>query len=528
MVLSAFLKLNGQETSTLLAGKVSYITVQNIYVKFPGTENIHPGDTVFLQTGSSLIPLFLVESLSSVSCVGKPLDKVDVKIDDFVVIRVKVKKADREVKPDNPVDISASPEIRKDSAGSIEKAAEFKRLQDIQGSLSVSSYSNLSNTAVEDSYRMRYTFSVKANNLANSRISAESYMVFSHQSNHWTEVKQNLFSALKIYSLAVRYDLSDRTSISAGRRVNQNLSNIGAVDGVQAETKIGQFTMGAVAGSRPNDADYNVNFKLLEYGVFAAHNVSTKNGRMQSSIAFFEQRNSGFTDRRFAYFQQDNALLKNLFFFTSCELDLYKVVEGIPKNQPTLTSLYFSLRYKLFKQLSLFASYDTRKNVIYYETYKSFADRLLDEATRQGLQVKVNYRPGNQMSMGLNASYRFRDKDLNPNENLNGYFTFNQVPWIKLSATLTANLLKTNYMNGNFYGIRLYRDIIPGKLYGEFNYRFIDYKFLNSSSALIQNIAQLNVSWQIKNKMSLSVDYELTFENVSKYHRIYLSFNKRF
>jgi hypothetical protein len=249
---------------------------------------------------------------------------------------------------------------------------------------------------------------------------------------------------------------------------------------------------------------------------------------MQSSVAFFEQRNSGFTDRRFIYFQHDNSLLKKLYFFTSCELDLYKVVDSIPKNQPTLTSLYVSLRYKMFKKLSLFAPYDARKNVIYYETYKSFTARLLDEATRQGLQFRINYRPGNQVSMGLNAGYRFRDKDLNPNESLNGFVTVNQVPWIKASATLTANLLKTSYLNGKIVGLRLTKDIIPGKLYGDLNYSFVDYTFNNSNSTLKQNIAQANLSWQFKNKMSVSVDYELTIEQVNTYHRIYLSLNQRF
>jgi hypothetical protein len=41
-------------------------------------------------------------------------------------------------------------------------------------------------------------------------------------------------------------------------------------------------------------------------------------------------------------------------------------------------------------------------------------------------------------------------------------------------------------------------------------------------------VAQVNLSWQILKKMSLSVDYELTIEKISKYHRIYISFSRRF
>jgi hypothetical protein len=431
-------------------------------------------------------------------------------------------------KEEKPAKQPVSEEVKNVVSDSAAQVSAPKRIQDIQGSLSLSSYSNLSNTPVQNSQRMRYTLSLRANNLARSRFSGESYITFAHKLNEWDTIKKNVFYALKIYSLALKYDLSEKTDIWFGRRVNPNLSNIGAVDGVQAESTIGHFTLGAVAGSRPNDMDYNVNLKLLEYGGFAGHTMSTKVGRMQSSVAFFEQRNTGITDRRFVYFQHDNSLLKNLYLFTSCELDLYKVIEGIPKNQPTLTSLYFSLRYKVFKRLSIFGSYDARKNIIYYETYKSFADRLLEEATRQGLQFRVNYRLGNQINMGVNTGYRFRDKDLNPNKNLNAFFTVSQLPWIKATATLTANFLQTSYLDGKIYEVRLSRDIIKGKLFGEVNYRFIDYRFNKSETKLLQNIAQANLSWQFKNKMSFSLDYELTMEGVSKYHRIYVSVNKRF
>jgi hypothetical protein len=528
IVISVFTQINGQDSRTLLSGKVSYITAQNIYVKFSTTEQIHTGDTIFLKADNNLVPLFIVENISSVSCVGKPIDKALVKIDDEVVVKVIVKVvSEKQISMISEAE-SQKPDAIKEKPDSLVKTPIVKRKQDIQGSLSFASYSNMSNLDMADSYRMRYTFSLRANNLADSRFSTESYISFSHQLKKWAEVQQNVFNALKIYSLAVRYDLSEKTNISIGRKVNPRLSNIGAVDGIQAESTIGQFTLGAVAGSRPNDLDYSINLMLLEYGGFVGHTVSTKKGRMQSSVAFFEQRNSGMTDRRFVYFQHDNSLLKKLYFFTSCELDLYKVVEGSPMNQTTLTSLYASIRYKVVKQLSLFASYDARKNVIYYETYKSFVDRLLDEATRQGFQMKIDYRPGNQISMGLSGGYRFRENDRNPNESLNGYFNINQIPWLKMSASLTANLLKTNYLDGNIFGIRLSRDIIPGKLFGELNYRFVDYKFINSDSGLIQNVAQVNLSWQIKNKFSFSLDYELTLEAVNKYHRVYVSLNKRF
>jgi hypothetical protein len=526
--LSAVISLNAQESQKLMSGRISFVTTQNVYAKFQTTRGIHPGDTVFRLLEDRLVPLFRIESISSVSCSGKAFDPASVKVDDDVFAKPSVNPVTDEKPAGKADEVPAAPATGIASPDPAGMAGKKVREQDLQGSVTVSSYSNLSNSTLDDSHRMRYTLSMKAANLANSRISAESYVTFSHRLQDWADVQDNLFHALKIYSLALKYELGAGTDIWAGRRINPKLSNIGAVDGLQTETAIGQFTLGAVAGSRPDNLDYRVNPKLLEYGGYVGHTHSNSLGRMQSSIAFFEQRNAGFTDRRFAYLQHDNALLKNLYFFTSCELDLYRVTEGIAENRPSLTSLYLSLRYRVLRELSLFASYDSRRNVIYYETDKGIADRLLDEATRQGFHLKINYRPGKQVSMGLNGGFRVREQDVEPNKNLNGFFTINQVPWLKAVGTVTVNLLKTSYLNGQVYGIRLSRDLIPGKLNSEINYRFVNYTFNQSDTGLLQNIAQANISWQMKRKISFSLDYELTIEETNNYQRIYISFAKRF
>jgi len=194
-----------------------------------------------------------------------------------------------------------------------------------------------------------------------------------------------------------------------------------------------------VVGTHPDYSDYGINLKLFEYGAYVSHSIPSGKGQVQSSLAFLKQRNGGEVDRRFAYFQHSNSLVRNLYLFTSMELELYKMVEGIPTTSPSLTSLYVSLRYRMFKMLTLFASYDTRKNVIYFETFKDFADRLLEEATRQGFRINIRYRVGKMVSMGINSGYRVRDTDIRPTKNLNGFITMSRIPWIEASATFSAN-----------------------------------------------------------------------------------------
>ena len=89
-------------------------------------------------------------------------------------------------------------------------------------------------------------------------------------------------------------------------------------------------------------------------------------------------------------FSMTTRFLKNLNLFVSSEIDLYKMVNGIPSNELTLTSLYLMLNYRISKRLSVSSSYDNRKNIIYYETYKNYIDVMLADATRQGVQLRIN------------------------------------------------------------------------------------------------------------------------------------------
>src|SRR5674476_491706 len=89
LILFPLLHLYGQEGMRLVEGKVSYITLQNIYVKFEQAGIVQPGDTIFIRKDQVLTPLFISESVSSTSCVGKPTGKIDVQVSDVVILRTK-------------------------------------------------------------------------------------------------------------------------------------------------------------------------------------------------------------------------------------------------------------------------------------------------------------------------------------------------------------------------------------------------------------------------------------------------------
>ena len=515
-----------QNGKTEIEGAVSYQTAQNVYVKFLSAKGIKTGDKIYIRKNEILVPVLAVENASSVSCVGKPVGSEKLKVGDKVIALVTKEDA----KAVQEIQMEQANKVVTDSSKSLNLKSEpipLLRKERIDGRVQISSYTNLSSLQPANN-RLRYIFSMNASNISNSRFSLDTYISFAHKLNDWTPVKDNIFNALKIYDLNLKYEADSKTTIWLGRKINPKISSLGAIDGVQVEMNSGQFFWGGVVGFRPDYVNYSFNGNLLEYGAFVGHAVRNDNGVMQTSLAGFNQTNSGNTDRRFIYFQHDNSLFNNLNLFVSSEVDLYKMVNGIPSNELTLTSLYLMLNYRISKRLSVSTSYDNRKNIIYYETFKNYIDVMLADATRQGVQARINYRPVNYMSVGVSASYWDRAGDSKPTTNFNGIFNYSQLTSLKISTTLTANVLKTSYVDGVVCGVRFDKDFLNGKMNWGVNYRFVDYNYLISSSKLIEHIGGIDLSYQFTRKFSMSFNYEGTFEKQNKYHQIYCSLIKRF
>ena len=506
-----------QAQTKLEKGQVSYVTSQNVYIKFASTSGINIKDTLFLKKDSILFPALLVSNKSSTSCVCSRMIKDTFRVSDAVYAKTILpeEKTENKVKTEKSDDNQTlnpdkSPE---QAARALDGASEGKIQikQKIKARLSAASYSNISDRA--ETTRMRYSFSMQGNHIRNSKFSTDVYATFRHIWNELDSVKRNLNDALKIYSLSVRYDFNESTSLTLGRKINPKISSLGAVDGLQFEKSIGTFLFGALAGSRPDLLDYRFNFSLLQAGAYVGL-VSAKDKRyQQTTLGIIEQRNKSAVDRRFVYVQHTNDLAKNLNLFASCEMDLYQKINDETTNKFSLTNLFVSLGYRFSKKINVSLSYDNRKNIIYYESYKSYIDQLIDDETRQGLRFGVNYRPALFLAFGANASWRFQKNATYDSKNLNAYLNINRIPLIRTSVSLTANFLQTSFVESNIYGVRLTKDLAKGRVNGELYYRRVDYNYPVYGYRTNQNIAGASLSWQILKKLGLYLFYEKTFDS---------------
>lgn len=521
-----------QTTPEVLNGKVSFISSQNVYVKFENTEGILVGDTLYVSQDNKLVPVLIVNSLSSISCVGTPLTK------NILTLSTQITAKRREVKKplNNNVGDRKYAESPNDKAihDAFNKQKTTSSKARFDGRLALSSYTNFSSNYTP-SERLRYNLTMNAEHIGNSNLSAESYISFSHlmsfphRYTDWT----GLNNALKIYSLALKYDLTKTSSLSFGRKIYNNMSNIGAVDGLEYENAGKNFTFGALAGSRPDYLDYSFNPKLLQFGAFVSHNTHNDNGIMQTSLGVFDQLNNFKTDRRFAYFQHINSLLKNIDLFSSFEVDLYGFVNNQLTSTFDLTSTYISLRFKPWSNFSTSLSYDARKNIYYYETFpQNKIDSTLDKETRQGFRFNLMYRPFKYFVWGGNAGYNLKSINTGVSMNANSFLSYTQLPF-NTYGTLTVTALKTPYLTSMMvYGISLNRDFLAGKVNAQIEYRMGDFQYVNSTISTKQNIGAMSLFWRIAKKLTVSANYEGTFETSgttkTNYSSLYINLSQRF
>jgi len=532
LLLAFSLLLNGQDNFVTISGQVSFISSQNIYIRFSSTAGISAGDTLFLQSGSTLMPALIVNDLSSSSCLCTSISGRTLSVADLVTAKIRKKNTDtEEVTAVNPARETVEQRPLADSL--IPEEAQKTLRQQIRGSMSLVSYSDLSDTESENSQRFRYTLSLDARNIGNSKFSLESYISFRHKAGEWDEVRNDLFSALKVYTLAARYEINPTTWLVLGRYTNQKLSSIGAFDGLQFEKSLRGFTFGVLAGFRPDYVNFGFNSSLFQYGAFVSYKSLAKISGSENSIAFMQQTKDFRTDRRFLYFQHSNSFIRNLWLHATFEADLYRLkIDSLsnekPQNTFSLTGFYVSARYRILKSLTLYGSYDARKNLVYYETYKTFIDRIMETELRQGFRLQANYRITGDLTYGVQGGYRFLKSDPHPSANIYSYFTYSRIPTVNISATIYGTYLESNYMNGMVVGLRLNRDFFNGNIQTGIGYSYADYNFSESLVTAVQNVTEFNFSWQFKSKMSLSVNYEGTFEQADIYTRLYILLRKRF
>ncbi len=506
-------------------GKITFISSQNFYVQFESTEGLQTGDTLYVVEKTDTLPGIIIRYLSTRSLAGEKVGKHDAP---FTVGQkfIAFPRAKAEEKPVEPTSGLKPRTFLRGATGTKESAHPDEMKW--QGRVSLLSASDFTSGAGNESQRWRGSVNLTADNFFVPKLSLTNYMLLSFSGSEWKTVKKSPFNNARVYDLALSYRIDSVSTIWGGRHLNYRMANAGTVDGLQFETSVNSFMLGVVVGSRPSITDNGVDLNLLQVGGYAARIDRNSDGvGMENTLAFLNQTYKSKTDRRFLYLQHSNNFLTKTDIFVSSEVDLYKVESGTGKSALDLTSVYSSVRYTPIRELSLSLSYDARRNVVYYETYKTYLDSLFSNDLLKGLRWNVTCQPFGRVSIGLNGSLQSQMKDSRPSQNYGMFAYFSGLPWIGTDATLNATTLTGSYLKGMTGSLELSKNVLED-MYASIGYRTFQYEYSSSGTKYVQNVLFGNVSFALLHSVMLSLNYEGVYEKSGNGNRLYIDLTKRF
>ncbi len=515
---------------TVKEGKVSYSSPELVYVDFASTDGITVGDTLFNKIKNKYSPVLKVKYLSKSSLSGENLTTKNIEagslIFAFVIVQDSTSIADiqNNLQTEQIAPLIAEP-VTTSSNEFVKKEVSLSKTD---GRYSVQSYTNFSNNETRYDYqRWRHSLRFTSQRIAESGFSFSSYAIFAYKADEWNLVTDNFNKALKVYDLNIKYEFDNSSRVWVGRFLNSKISNISTIDGLMVEKSFSSLTFGLVAGSRPDFSDFSFNPKLFEFGGYVSKIDTFSTGIMENTISVFNQNNNSKTDRRFLYFQHTNSVIKNTFLFASAEVDLYKIIDSTEQSDFDLTGLFFSARYAPVRELSLSVSYDARKNVIYYETFKSLSQTILENELRQGFRARANFKPINNLFFSLQYGYRYRKGDFKASTNYGANLGYSMVPLIQSSANINFNRILSSYVDGYVYSANLSKSIFALKSDLSIGFRKTIYNFANGASQLEENAILVDFSVNAFKPFSFSLSYEGVFESTKTTGRILFDITTR-
>ena len=521
------------QNTVINSGIITFKAAKNIYVRFDDTDFIIEGDTIYSHFDDK-IPCMVVIRKSSSSVVCHMINDCNLLKNDTVYhnrfIDPGIDKESQELDPN----ILAEESSKLIEVGQIDESYEpekdHHRLNEkLSGRFSMATQSNFSNLENQDRHRLLMRLTVNADNISNSRFSFQSYI------NHRKNFISNSLdysrptSFYNVYNLAINYQFDDQSIITLGRKINQKISSVGPIDGIQAEKRLGSIFMGGILGFKPDVSDFGFNADLLEYGGYLGHEMAGQKVNSQSTVGLLEQRNNGNIDRRYGYFQHSSSYSNTLSLFTSAEIDLYENIGGVATSNLRLTNIYTSLRIKPARKLSITISYDARRKIILYETFRTDIEQLLaDDQARQGLRLRININPIKYVNGGISFNKRFQNDSENKSDNLNAYIGHSRMPMLMGRITINYNKNSSNYVKSTVFSMRYTHSLIKNSIEGEFYYRFADYNYFTSESISKQQFIGSGFSFRLSKKLVLSILGEYSTRDTQENLRINTRIIKRF
>ena len=391
-------KASGQTNSR--PGEVTYITGENVYVRFPSTDGLAAGDTLRGEDGT---PCLVVQQMSSTSCVTVPIGGCTPEVGQAMLATIATP-------PPADVALSESPAPTESSANppalpaASAAATAFPPMR-ISGSVTAATFAT---SALRDNHASlttaRATFRVNlgAENLASLPLDLDLagnfqsiYRDASSSAPGWRQ--RNTF-----YQAAATYRFtSSGVALTAGRRLARGFSTIGSIDGLHGEWRRGAWVAGALAGYQPGLLTNALDTDRPAYGLHVGKRSRGEDMRTDWRLGFLAQSFAGATDRQFVFGQCDLDLGNTLQLFASGEWDVYATA-GYERSGPR--ALFGSVQWQFAPGWSAYLSGDKRAPIMRFSSFESATlQSLMDRPAQTVYRTRLSGRiaANHRLTLGL-------------------------------------------------------------------------------------------------------------------------------
>jgi hypothetical protein len=425
-------KASGQTNSR--PGEVTYITGENVYVRFPSTDGLAAGDTLRGEDGS---PCLVVQQMSSTSCVTVPIGGCTPAVGHAMLATIAAPPETPEVAESKEAAADPNPGEAPSQNASAGTSTPPMR---ISGSVTAAAFAT---SALRNSHAglttARGTFRVNlgAENLAGLPLDVDlagNFQSIYRDANASTPGwrQRNTF-----YQVAATYRLNKPgIAITAGRRLARGFSTVGSLDGLHAEWRQGPWVAGAMAGFQPGLLTNGFDTNRPAYGLHVGRHGRGDVLRTDWRLGFLAQSFAGATDRQFVFGQYDLDLGNTLQLFASGEWDVYATA-GYERSGPR--ALFGSVQWQFAPGWSAYLSGDKRAPIMRFSSFESATlQSLMDRPaqtvyrTRLSGRIAANHRftlglsdRRETASIGRTAQLRYTWSDLPRVGGRLGYSAFN-------------------------------------------------------------------------------------------------------
>lgn len=505
------------------SGAVSYVTDENIYVRFESTQGLHVGDTLLREDGT---PCLTVVQFSSISAVANPLNGCHPEVGTILSFTPVIERPveEQEAVNEEVVEVPIEAIVSKDT------------LQHATGQGRISTAANTVYSA--NSTLGGYTRSVTRLSLDVDHL-AQRDLSFSFYGNYQAYLRYDTLTSrypnggrAQLYNANLKFKPNESWTLIGGRFVSTKTSSLGAIDGLSAERQFGNFYVGAIAGFRPDYVTFGTRLDQFQYGVYGGTSWLGDKSRSTSTFGILEQTLSGATDRRFLYFQHSTSWNNGLTLFASSEADLFENYDtASPKSTFKLTHLYVSANYRLSRTWNLFASYDSRQQIMFYETFDSEVERILSERGMQnGVRFRASYRSRGGWIFRTGAYHRFGSESSRDISNVNLTVGHGKIPWIGGSFTASGQLNVTGTMNSDIASVRYSNSFAKNQVSWSIYGRFLYYYYPQYENLTVPFYWYMGTDWNVRigDGWQLGVMGEYSLRDQHDILRLNLQLLKRF